>query len=44
MPPGGGQPGCPAGLEGAAGVVSVTWTPDETSIICTPIWLRATRS
>jgi hypothetical protein len=27
--------GLPAGLDGAAGVVSVTWTPDETSIICT---------
>jgi uncharacterized protein len=27
--------GLPAGLEGAAGVVSVTWTPYETSIICT---------
>ena len=27
--------GLPAGLEGSDGVVSVTWTPDETSIICT---------
>ena len=25
----------PAGLDQAGGIVSVTWTPDETSIICT---------
>jgi uncharacterized protein len=24
----------PSGLDPAAGVVSVTWTPDETSVIC----------
>ncbi len=27
--------GLPAGLDQAAGVISVTWTADETSIICT---------